>query len=77
MGFLFNDFDHSIIDIEKIKAIIETIILYSLEFDLYVPDFEEMSQVTVNQINEVNMKIAIATGKRLGFQFKSEMENPE
>ncbi len=77
LGYLFNDFDRAVINPEQIKAIVDAVILYSLEFDLYVPEFMEMNQVTVNEINETNLKIAIATGKRLGFQFKSESDTPE
>jgi hypothetical protein len=77
LGYLFNDFDNAIIDKDKITSIVETVILYCLEFDLYVPDFEEMNQITVHEINEVNLKTVIATGKRLGFQFRSEIINPE
>src|ERR1017187_427418 len=77
LGYLFNDFDNAIIDKDKIISIVETVILYCLEFDLYVPDYEEMNQITVHEINEVNLKAFIATGKRLGFQFRSEIINPE
>ena len=77
LGYLFNDFDNAIIDKDKIISIVETVILYCLEFDLYVPDYEEMNQITVHEINEVNLKTVIATGKRLGFQFRSEIINPE
>ena len=77
LGYMFNDFDKSVIDKEQMVKIVESIIVYSLEFDLYVPDYEEENQLTVSQINEVNLKSYIATGKRLGFQFQSESENPE
>jgi hypothetical protein len=76
LGYLFNNFDQAVIDKAQINSIIETVILYSLEFDLHVPDFNAEHEVTVSQINEVNLKSYIATGKRLGFQFQSEDKNP-
>jgi hypothetical protein len=77
LGYMFNDFDKSVIDKEQMVKIVESIIVYSLEFDLYVPEYDEENQLTVSQINEVNLKTYIATGKRLGFQFQSQEKNPE
>jgi hypothetical protein len=77
LGYLFNNFEKAVIDKEQINSIIEAIILYSLEFDLYVPDFNSEHEVTVSQINEVNLKSYIATGKRLGFQFQSEVNDQD
>lgn len=72
LGFLYNDFGHSVIDKEAIKNIIESAILYSLDFDLLVPNYDDVKFVTVAQIKEKINKSKIKTGKRLGFQFHKD-----
>ncbi|MCI5055622.1 MAG: hypothetical protein MRY83_05905, partial [Flavobacteriales bacterium] len=37
LGFLYNDFIHSVIDEEKVREILESTILYTLDFDLLTP----------------------------------------
>ncbi len=41
--------------------------LYALDFDLYVPTMESMSEITLQQKQLFNNAGAFATGKRLGF----------
>lgn len=72
LGFLYNDFGHSVIDKDAIKEIIESAILYSLDFDLLVPKYDDVKYVTVAQMREKINKSKIKTGKRLGFQFKKD-----
>jgi hypothetical protein len=72
MGFLYNDFGNSKITKKDIRDIIESAIQYSLEFDLYVPDFENVKYVTVAQMKERINKSKIKTAKRLGFQFTNK-----
>jgi len=72
LGFLYNDFGNSVIDKEAIRNIIESAILYSLDFDLLVPNYDDVKFVTVAQMKEKINKSKIKTGKRLGFQFKKD-----
>ena len=72
LGFLYNDFGHSIIDKESIRGIVESAFLYSLDFDLLVPNYDDVKYVTVAQMKEKINKSKIKTGKRLGFQFKKD-----
>src|SRR5215213_7666506 len=39
MGFLYNDFSRSVLDKDKIHSVLESAILYCLDFDLYSPSF--------------------------------------
>jgi hypothetical protein len=71
MGFLYNDFGNSVIDKDGLRKIIETSIAYSLEFDLLVPPYDEVKIVSVEQILESKKRSQLRTGKRLGFQFRS------
>ena len=72
MGFMYNDFGNSIIDKKSIKSILETAIAYSLQFDLLVPPYDNVKIVTVDQIQDSRKRSKIKTGKRLGFQFRSD-----
>lgn len=72
LGFLYNDFANSLIDKETISNIIESSILYSLDFDLLVPPYDNVSIATVAQVKEKMNKSKIQTGKRLGFKFYAD-----
>ncbi len=67
-----NDFGNEKFTSEKALNLLETIILASLEFDLYTPPFETQKEITVSEINESNNNISLQTGKRLGFKFQFE-----
>ncbi|MEZ4739039.1 MAG: hypothetical protein R2818_06695 [Flavobacteriales bacterium] len=47
-----------------------------LEFDLLVPPYDQVDMVTVSEMNELNANLQISTGKRLGFRFHSDSEDP-
>ena len=72
LGFLYNDFINAIITKEKIKSVIESMILYTLDFDLLTPPYDNMSEVSVIDIIEVTNAMNIKTGKRLGFHFQTD-----
>ncbi|MBI4947520.1 MAG: hypothetical protein HY840_14095 [Bacteroidetes bacterium] len=74
LGFLYNDFSKKKIDKQTMKNIIESAILYALDFDLFTPPFEEMQEVSVSQILEVSENMRIKTGKRLGFRFQADSD---
>jgi hypothetical protein len=77
LGFLYNDFINEVIDEDKIRKIIESAILYSMDFDLLTPHFDTMKEVSVNEVNEVTNAMSIKTGKRLGFKFHADNDNIE
>jgi len=72
LGFLYNDFINAIIDDESIRNIIESTILFTLDFDLLVPDYNSVSTITVAQMNENINNSKIQTAKRLGFKFSAD-----
>ena len=75
MAFSQNDFGNTKIDREHIKSVIESAIQYSLEFDLLVPPYRHVEQVTVMQMKDSINKSKTITGKRLGFQFYTDADN--
>ncbi len=72
LGHLYNDFGTTVLDSENILKIIESSILYSLDFDPFTPSFENITEISVREVLETNLQSRIATGKRLGFQFEGE-----
>jgi|TARA_B100001564_G_scaffold30872_1_gene22682 hypothetical protein len=71
LGFLYNDFINAVIDKEKLKSIVQSAILYSLDFDLLIPSYDLVNQVSVNQVKQVGDDLKLRTAKRLGFVFQN------
>jgi hypothetical protein len=72
LGFLYNDFVNSKIDDASMKAIIESAILYSIDFDLLTPPYDAVKEITVMDITELSESNQLQTGKRLGFKFQKD-----
>jgi len=72
MGFLYNNFGTAVIDKKSLRAIIETAIMYALEFDLLVPPYDVVKIASVVQLNTKIENARLQTGKRLGFRFNSD-----
>ncbi len=73
-GFMYNDFVNDVIDKEAIKSIVQTAIVYGLEFDLMTPEFNDVREVTVYQMQNMSNEFRIKTSKQLGFKFSNEEE---
>lgn len=69
LGVLYNDMMNSQLDKVKLKELVQSTILYCLDFDLLVPPYEHIQEVTVEQIQSISQSHTLATGKRLGFRF--------
>jgi len=69
MGFLYNHFSTDVLTPEKVREVIESAILYCLNFDLLTPPYDAVQEATFSQMNENAQVINAATGKRLGFRF--------
>jgi hypothetical protein len=77
LGFLYNDFIHSTVDKDQLKSIVQSAILYSLDFDLLVPSYDLVKEVTVDQVRQVSNTLKLRTGKRLGFVFEKNSDELE
>ncbi len=75
LGFLFNDFVNQQIDEVQICKIIDTAMIYALNFDLQTPNFNDVKVVSLHQILDINNNHKIKTSKRLGFKLSSETNN--
>jgi CRISPR/Cas system CMR subunit Cmr6 (Cas7 group RAMP superfamily) len=69
-----SDFGKQKINSEMSLNLLETIILATLEFDLFTPPYDTQREITVSEVNDTSSKISIQTGKRLGFKFQFEDE---
>lgn len=75
LGFLYNDFANSNLDEQALKSIIENIILYTINFDLYTPPYDAIKEVSVYEMKTLSDSMQLKTGKRLGFQFSADWED--
>ncbi len=76
MGFLYNDLANDRMDPVRLKEVLHSLVNYVLEFDLLAPPYEQVQQVTVSEMNELNANVHISTGKRLGFRFQADGDEP-
>lgn len=74
LGFLYNDFANSVISRVELQNIVESAILYCLDFDLFTPPFDDMKVITLAQAQESSTMISVKTGKRLGFRFQADSD---
>jgi hypothetical protein len=77
MGFLYNDLMNSILDEKSMRNVLESAILYTLDFDLLTPPYDQVNQVTLLEMKELSHNLHLSTGKRLGFRFQSDSDNIE
>jgi hypothetical protein len=75
LGFLYNDFINAELTQEYIKAVCESIILYAIDFDLYIPPYDLVKEVTVQEIKAISDNLQLKTGKRLGFKFQADTDD--
>lgn len=74
IGLLYNNFPTSILDTHAIISIIQSSIQYTLNFDLLTPPYENMKEVTVQEMQTTLDNLQFRTGKRLGFRFQADTE---
>ena len=72
LGRLFQDPQNMELDEEIIGLIVQLSFHYALTFDLLVPPFEIMEELSVAQIHQISDELKLKTAKRLGFKRLSE-----
>jgi hypothetical protein len=77
MGYLYNNFSTDVLTEERIEQVIESAILFCLNFDLLTPPYEAVQEATFNQLNENAQMMNAVTGKRLGFRFNHDDDQIE
>jgi hypothetical protein len=74
LGILFNDFETDELNDVRLRDIAETSVLFSLNFDIITPPFDQVKMISVQELIEKNLAGVISTGKRLGFKFQSDSD---
>jgi hypothetical protein len=72
VGLLFNNFPDSDLNMDAVQSIIESSILYTINFDLLTPPYDNMKEVTVDEMLKIRDSMQMRTGKRLGFRFQAD-----
>ena len=76
LGYTFSDPQHMLLSAEMLQLIAQMSFAYALQFDLYIPPFELMDEVSVGQIYVMGEQLKLRTAKRLGFKMSAdESEN--
>jgi hypothetical protein len=74
LGFLYSDFENDELTTTRMREMVETAVLHSLNFDIFISPFEQVKMISVQELNEKNLASVVSTGKRLGFKFQSDSE---
>lgn len=72
LGFLYNRFSEEEFSVEAFEKVLHTCLLYSLDFDMLLPTYEQVKVATVEQVQAYTKLAMGRTGKRLGFRFESD-----
>lgn len=72
LGFLYNDFGNAVLESNAVRDIINSAILYSLDFDMLVPPYDKVKISSVSDMEESISTNKQKLGKRLGFKFYAD-----
>ncbi len=72
LGFLYNDFANAVLDEEAVEKIIQSAMLHTLNFDLLLPNYDQVKFMSVSQVFANSEMTSQQTGKRLGFVFEAQ-----
>ena len=71
LGSLFKEFSKKEINNESIEEIINACMIFTLNFDLCSPNFNDVRLVSVHHLLTMSMNQKIKTSKRLGYQLSN------
>lgn len=75
VGQIYNNFDTNAINEDATKQLLQSAIRYTLNFDLLVPPYEKMKEISIHDMIEINnQRTPIRTAKRLGFRFQADTD---
>jgi hypothetical protein len=74
LSLIFNNFMHDEFTKDRIRDFIAAVVRHSINFDLFVPHYQTISEISWGEANQLKDSISLKTGKRLGFQFGNEDE---
>jgi len=74
LNFIHNDFVNQVIDQACMVDIVQHAILYSMDFDLFIPPYKHVQEISVGQLMQEASGMRQKTGKRVGYKFSFEGE---
>lgn len=74
LNFLYNNLGRQELNNDSIEDIIQKLMTFSLDFELYSPNYEQVKYITLEQKNIASYGSGNATNKRLGFQFSAKKD---
>jgi len=72
LGMLYNSFGSAKLDEAAARTIVESAILYTVNFDLLTPPYDSQKEISLDEIRFMADSMTLKTGKRLGFQFQAD-----
>lgn len=75
LRLLPNNFVDTELDRDKVCAVIEQAMKYTINFDLLTPPYDDIKEVRAMEFLTALDSMQIKTGKRLGFKFQADLEN--
>lgn len=67
-----SDFNETKINNDFLNEIISQLILFSIDFELLTPPFDDVHVVNLHQIIKINNEMKLETSKKLGYKFSNE-----
>jgi hypothetical protein len=74
VGMLYNNFGQEVLDESSARKIVESAILYTINFDLLTPPFDSVKEISLEEIKSMADSYTLKTGKRLGFKFQADKD---
>lgn len=75
VGQVYSNFNATVFDERLSNLILEAAIQYTVNFDLLVPPYEMVKEISVSEMQDFeNKQVPIKTGKRLGFRFQADIQ---
>lgn len=72
LGSTFRDVENMVLNKDILQLIVQSAFAFALDFDLYIPPYEYVSELTVEQMQTISNNLQFRTGKRLGFKMKTD-----
>jgi hypothetical protein len=74
VGLLYNNFGSEVFDEAAARKLVESAVLYTVNFDLLTPPFDTVKEITLEEMKSIGESNTLKTGKRLGFRFQADKE---
>ena len=72
---VLNNFNSKELDRDAVMDILQSAIKYTINFDLLVPEYSHLLEISVNDILQIeDQNMILKTGKRLGFRFEPDKD---